>query len=164
MNYVIRPSYELHQNMGLLKRTMAGELLEEEMPFRNFLSGRLLWDEAMATAAYRWTKDNPGGLLVGLVGADHVKFRNGIPARYSRMAGENADCISVMLNPTPVDTRRPTQSVVRDLESMSALNPDLLTLQLRYLKDGVDPESSTDRALASSTGGVLPLADFLVVG
>ena len=122
----------------------------------------ILWDEAMATAAFRWTKDNPGGLLVGLVGCDHVKFRNGIPARYSRMVGDTADCITVMLNPTPVDTRS-SRSMVRDLESISSVNPDLLTLQLRYLKDGVDPDSD-DRALASSTGGVLPLADYLVMG
>jgi hypothetical protein len=59
---VIQPSFELHQNMGLL---------EKETSFRNFLSGRILWDEAMATNAFRWTKANQGGLIVGLVGADH---------------------------------------------------------------------------------------------
>ena len=71
VNYVILPSYELHQEMGLLQYTMSGEKLPEIMPFRNFLSGRLLWDEAMATNAMEWTRKNPGGLIVGLVGADH---------------------------------------------------------------------------------------------
>ena len=53
---------------------MSGEKLPEMMPFRNFLSGRLLWDEAMATNAMEWTRKNPGGLIVGLVGADHGEF------------------------------------------------------------------------------------------
>ena len=74
VDYVIAPSYELHRSLGLLKNTMSGEKLEEEMSFRNFLSGRLLWDEAMAQAAHRWTVQHPGGLLVGLVGADHGAF------------------------------------------------------------------------------------------
>jgi hypothetical protein len=74
VNYVILPSYELHQDMGLLQYTMSGEKLPEIMPFRNFLSGRLLWDEAMATNAIEWTRKNPGGLIVGLVGADHGTF------------------------------------------------------------------------------------------
>ena len=74
VNYVILPSYELHQEMGLLQYTMSGEKLPEIMPFRNFLSGRLLWDEAMATNAMEWTRKNPGGLIIGLVGADHGEF------------------------------------------------------------------------------------------
>lgn len=73
VDYVIAPSYDLHQTMGLLKYTMSGEKLEQQMSFRNFLSGRILWDEAMASTAYEWTRKNNGGLLVGLVGADHGK-------------------------------------------------------------------------------------------
>jgi hypothetical protein len=69
VEYVIQPSYALHRAMGLLEHTMTGEKLEEEMPFRDFLSGRLLWDEAMASRAYSWTRANPNGLLIGLVGA-----------------------------------------------------------------------------------------------
>ena len=43
VNYVIYPSYGLHQEMGLLKNTMSGQQLDEEMSFRNFFSGRMLW-------------------------------------------------------------------------------------------------------------------------
>jgi len=67
--------------MGLLQTTMTGETLENEMSFRNFFSIRILWDETMAKTAYQWTKENPGGVMVGLVGADHVKFSKGIPGR-----------------------------------------------------------------------------------
>ena len=40
VEYVIEPSYEIHQRLGLLQYTIAGEKLDVEMPFRNFLSGK----------------------------------------------------------------------------------------------------------------------------
>jgi hypothetical protein len=91
-----------------------------------------------------------------------VKFRNGIPGRFSRMAGRNHDCLSVMLNPTLVDTRPPGTVVIND-DAITSKNPEKITLQLRYLKDNVALDSST-RSLPESTGGVMPLADFLVIG
>jgi len=154
--------------MGLLQYTMAGEKLDSEMPFRNFLSGRLLWDETMASVAHAWTQSHPRGLLVGLVGADHVKFQNGIPARYSRMvassdASRKEQCVSVVLNPTLIDTRPPGTIDVTTVQGAgSSLYPDQITLQLRYLKTGVT--SPDDDDLPSSTGGVLPLADYIVIG
>jgi uncharacterized iron-regulated protein len=42
VDYVISPSYEIHQKLGLLQYTIAGEKMETEMPFRNFLSGKHL--------------------------------------------------------------------------------------------------------------------------
>jgi len=65
-----------------------------------------------------------------------------------------------MLNPTLIDTR-PSGSVADIKFADSALYPDMLTLQLRYLKGGVAPD---DWGLSSSTGGVLPLADYIVTG
>lgn len=165
VDYVIRPSFELHQATGLLNHTMSGEKLDQEMSFRNFFSGRILWDQSMASRAYMWTRDNPGGLLVGLVGADHVKFQNGIPGRYAQLAGPQQTSISVLLNPTLIDTR-PSGSVSTIPGADSADEPDRLTLQLRYLKDNVDWTSAPVEQLRSeeSTGGVLPLADYLLVG
>lgn len=77
VNYVIQPSYNLHLQMGLLRTTMSGQRLDEPMSFRNFFSGRILWDEGMASAASTWCANNPDGLMFGLVGADHVKFGKG---------------------------------------------------------------------------------------
>lgn len=169
MDYVIRPSYDLHKEMGLLKHTMSGETLESEMPFRNFFSSRILWDETMASRAYKWTQQNDNGLLIGLVGADHVKFGNGIPGRFGRMisnhaGGGSGTCVSVMLNPTWIDTR-PPGSVGSAVEGASSpLYQDRLTLQLRYLKDDVDASDTRARNLPSTTGGVLPLADYIIIG
>jgi hypothetical protein len=161
VNYVISPSYDMHQQLGLLRYSMSGERLDEEMPFRNFLSGRILWDEAMASEAYSWTEENPGGVIIGLVGADHVKFRNGIPGRFSRLAGDRRDCTAVVINPTLIDSR-PSGSVANNGDSFTSQNPDRITLQIRYLKDGVDASSESVK-LPENTGGVLPFADYIVV-
>lgn len=89
--------------------------------------------------------------------ATKVKFRNGIPGRFSRMVVDTAECecVSVMLNPTLIDTR-PSGSVQNTEAAMSSDNPDGITLQLRYLEEG---ELDFDK-----TGGVLPLADYLLIG
>mmetsp|Transcript_14906 Transcript_14906/g.22586 ORF Transcript_14906/g.22586 Transcript_14906/m.22586 type:complete len:498 (-) Transcript_14906:53-1546(-) len=162
ISYVIEPSYDLHQQIGLLRTTMSGKQLSEDMPFRNFFSGRILWDEAMAGNAYDWNLKNPGGLMVGIVGLDHVKFEKGIPGRYSRLVADQRDSVSVLLNPTLIDTR-PSGSVSNYANAASSAYPDQITLQLRYLKDGIDMTSSEMRNSPSSTGGVLSLADYIVV-
>eukprot|EP00977_Amphora_coffeiformis_P010824 scaffold2536_cov169-Amphora_coffeaeformis.AAC.17 len=164
VDYVIRPSYDMHQALGLLNFSRNGQRLEQEMTFRNFFSGRILWDEAMASRAAAWTLEHPGGLMVGLVGADHVKFAKGIPGRFARIVAEQqpqVSCTSILLNPTLIDTR-PSGTVTME-EGASSARPDIITLQVRYLKDGID-RNSPDRTLASSTGGVMPLADYVLIG
>jgi uncharacterized iron-regulated protein len=166
VDYVIRPSYELHAALGLLDYNFSGEKLKERMTFRNFFSSRILWDECMATRAYEWTNGGSNRLLIGLVGADHVKLEKGIPGRYARMlassAGTKGDSISVLLNPTLSDTR-PAASVDAMManNNLLAANVEQLTLQLRYLKAGL--QEGDDRSLPSSTGGVLSMADYLLV-
>mmetsp|Transcript_4991 Transcript_4991/g.8846 ORF Transcript_4991/g.8846 Transcript_4991/m.8846 type:complete len:451 (+) Transcript_4991:133-1485(+) len=165
VDYVIQPSYDLHRRMGLLRYTMAGEEMEEEMTFRRFLSGRILWDEGMASGAFSWCSNNPDGLLIGLVGADHVKFKNGIPGRFQRMAAKDNkfDCISVVINPTLIDSR-PSGSVASIPTSDSAAYPDRITLQLRYVKsDGLDLNADAGGPRVPAGEGVLQFSDYVVV-
>jgi len=103
-SYVITPSYRMHQQLGILRNTITGQKLDEDMTFKNFFSGRILWDEGMAGAAAKWCEANPAGLMVGLVGSDHVKFGCGIPGCTRRLLGPTAVVKSVMLNPTAIDT------------------------------------------------------------
>jgi hypothetical protein len=73
------------------------------------------------------------------------------------MAGENGgECISVLLNPTLIDT---LPSGASENTTMSAQSPEALMLQLRYLKNKVDYAS---RVLPEA--GALPFADYLVIG
>ncbi|EED89097.1 predicted protein [Thalassiosira pseudonana CCMP1335] len=160
VDYVISPSYDLHKQMGILRTTITGQQLEDDMPFTRFFSGRILWDESMASNAFKWTEANDGGLLVGLVGADHVKFEGGITGRYKRMAGDKYDNISVVLNPTLIDTR-PSGSVSM-MSNDSSRGADGLTLQLRYVKESVERESDESKN-PENAGGVLPLADYIVI-
>lgn len=116
----------------------------------------------MASAAYTWMLENQGGLLVGLVGADHVKFANGIPARFSRLSDGKFDSTTMVINPTLIDSR-PSGSVSNIPGADSSKTPDMITLQLRYLKDDVDPTNPELRVLPENTGGVLSFADYIVV-
>jgi hypothetical protein len=69
--------------------------------------------------------------------------------------------VSVLLNPTLIDTR-PSGSASAYMNAASSQFPDTITLQLRYLKEGILP-SSEGSELPSNTGGVLPLADYIVI-
>jgi hypothetical protein len=82
---------------------------------------------------------------------DLVKFRHGIPGRFARLAKGRSDCVSILLNPTLIDSR-PSNSIATSPEELTSQRPDQITLQLRY----VDPDDATV--------GVLPLADYLVLG
>jgi len=148
----------MHEKLGLLQYTMTGEKLDQAMDFKKFFSGRILWDEAMASRSYRWTNENPGGLLVGLVGADHVKYRSGIPGRYDRMVGTSRDCVSMMLNPSLIDTRASGTTTMEE----NTYDPKKLILQLIYVREGVD--ATTDaRFKDENIGGSLPLADYILI-
>lgn len=97
-----------------------------------------------------------------------VKFVNGIPGRYSRYDKKiRGDCISVMLNPTLIDTR-PYGTVANTPISMSSQYPEQITLQLRYNKEDVDNkkmnDNNQDNVSSATTGGVLALADYIVIG
>lgn len=104
-------------------------------------------------------------------GADHAKFQGGITGRYQRLAkkeaaanGQQLNCLSVILNPTLIDTR-PSGSVSMESNTASAgskIGNNGLSLQLRYLKKGIDGASPESRE-SSATGGVLPLADYIVL-
>ena len=125
--YVVAPSYRSHKEMGILRQTISGQRLKEDMPFKNFYSGRMLWDNSMANTGAVWTRKNPSGLLVSIVGADHVKFGGGVPNRYAYAAGLELDRVrTVILNPSAVDTAGP------QLETLRADAPVPLTLQIRF--------------------------------
>lgn len=109
--------------------------------------------------------------MVGLVGADHVKFVGGITGRYQRMAAATSadqqlmDCISVILNPSLIDTKPPgSVNMLTNLASSELeAGTNGLSLQLRYLKRDVDVGSPTEISKSENTGGVLPFCDFLIV-
>lgn len=154
VRYVIEPSYNAHAQMGILKTTITGQKLKEDMPFKNFFSGRMLWDSSMAAQAAQWAQANPTGLFVGLVGADHVKFGCGVPARFALALDEPLENVkAVLLNPSPFDTTR----------DLFATEIPPFTLQLRFAAQGAQPNQDA-RQTRTADQIVLPLADLLWLG
>ncbi len=47
--------------------------------FDRFVDAQLTWDRAMAEALARASQENPGALIVGIVGSGHIRNRHGIP-------------------------------------------------------------------------------------
>jgi hypothetical protein len=78
------------------------------------------------------------------------------------VADEQLDCISVILNPSLIDTRPSGSVSMMSNSAASASGASGLTLQLRYLKRGVGVGSFESRE-SSNTGGVLALADYIVI-
>mmetsp|Transcript_97068 Transcript_97068/g.187107 ORF Transcript_97068/g.187107 Transcript_97068/m.187107 type:complete len:160 (-) Transcript_97068:200-679(-) len=142
----------MHAQMGILRQTVTGQVLSEDMSYSNFLSGRLLWDSCMASQAAKWLESaDSRALVVGLVGADHVKFGCGVPARCAQQLGSLDAVWSVMLNPRPQDTHYEDYG-----------KSDMLTLQIPFSEPGAS--SKIEAATAAGQGRrlpVLPVADLL---
>lgn len=166
ISYVLHPSYAI-QPMRILRRTSTGQQLEIDIPFGNYLSGRLLWDEAMASAAASWCKAHPRGLLLGLVGSDHVKFGCGVAGRCARQLGGMGAVTTVLLNPTAADTT--DAALVRSPTRGSDGRIEFTDYALQLPFTDLMSSAATDRAAAfaaaqtrSPSSAVLGLADFLL--
>lgn len=149
-NRIIKSSYDMHKEMGILRKTITGQTLTEDMTYRNFLSGRLLWDNGMGSRAAAWLDQaRPESLLIGLIGADHVKFGCGVPARCAQMLGSLNAVRGIMLNTNPQDTHQEDYG-----------EADVLTLQMPFAAPGQEVEGAI---AAKQTKGlpVLPLADLV---
>ena len=171
--YNIKSSYELHEDMGLLNKTVSGTLLEKPISFSNFYASRILRDEAMATAAARWVRKFPEGRFIGLVGSNHVKFSCGVPARTARLLQQPTESAqSIMLNPTAIDTSRTASDIVFDDASQIVLQIRFAAIAgrqndpevLRSVAGG-DAAADVQQAIAmkqvkQNNKGVLPVADF----
>ncbi|CEL99640.1 unnamed protein product [Vitrella brassicaformis CCMP3155] len=96
---VVLPSYGYHANAGLLG--------DNPTP-ANFFAARIVRDEAMAAGAVQHVRDNPGSLMVVLVGSDHVKYTYGCQDRAARLGAfyklPDFQVWSILLNPTPIDS------------------------------------------------------------
>ena len=85
VGYTIRPSYAAHVALGILPATDPSACVGNDgactTTFKNFLARRILWDEALSKACADWCRDHEDSLCVAIVGADHVKYGCGAPAR-----------------------------------------------------------------------------------
>ena len=172
VSYTLRPPYALMQKLG--RRMTVSADAETAMTFDRFLARQSLRDEAMAAAAAAWLGQNPGGMLVGLVGLQHAKFSCGVVARTARMLPEGRAAVaSVLLNPTPANTfADPSNLRLCDASAVVVADEACLrneievqnyVLQLRYAAgQGAPVTEAVAAAQATAGSGVLPLSDFLV--
>ena len=175
--YTLRTPYNMMTTFGQKLTTSTDAA--RNMTFDNFLERQTLRDEAMASASAAWLTDNPSGLLLGLVGMNHVKFAAGVPARTARMLPGGLDVVtSVLLNPTPATTfidpmnlrlcdRTPVANeacVRNDIEVQNYV------LQVRFAptqdvpgSEGGGPVGEATSAMQTKKGrAVLSLTDYMI--
>jgi uncharacterized iron-regulated protein len=167
----MRPSYDMHRQMGILRTST-----NEEMPFINFYSGQVLWDEAMASVAAKHLRTNPDSLLVGIVGTKHTQFGCGVPARTARqLPGGLQSVTSVLLNPKPADTVVGGQPglVEQDQNYVLQFNfcgdecpegtkPEDVTMVQQAMAQHKEEAAAVMQTRAGSS--VLTLADYVIFG
>lgn len=89
------PAFQAYVNANILRSYAAhvrARVLQGAPSFNAFYDSRVVRDEAMAARADAYLAANPGGLLVSVLGIDHVKFPAfGVPGRLARRAAARAD-------------------------------------------------------------------------
>lgn len=105
--------------------------------FQHFVQAQLTWDRAMAEAIAKASSDNPGALVVGVMGSGHVEYFHGVPHQLKSLgiadsaalvpveAGEDCESVSpayadaIFTLKTPEEAEKPKLRlgvVVRDGE------------------------------------------------
>ena len=171
---VLRPSYAQTPMRIRRRRTSTdGQQGVEtiDIPFANYFLGRQLWDEGMATAAASWCAAHPQGLMIGLLGSEHVAYGCGVPARCARQLGGVRSVATLLLNPDPyvgADLAEPNVAGVMRTPPARGSNGrvdlgDLYTLQLPFavadMADDVWARDATQQQ-ARLQGGVSPSAAY----
>lgn len=84
-------------------------------PFENYIASRIIRDEVMAARAAQWKKSNPNAMLLLLLSAEQTKYGYGVQERikrninkYSDSPVKSGEVLSVLLNPTALDSYSPT--------------------------------------------------------
>jgi len=106
------PTFQAYADLTVLNEyedALAAGVLGSRDPARatreNFLSVRMVRDEAMSVAACRYLKALPGNAgMLFLVGYKHVRFEYGVVHRLRRLCRGSKIVRSLLLNPSPEDT------------------------------------------------------------
>lgn len=73
-------------------------LLSKEANFEKFYTARVVSDESMAATCKRFIDEQPGTMVIGILGKDHVKFGYGVALRLNRLLGKGSRVCSVVIN------------------------------------------------------------------
>ena len=104
LNYLM-PIYKKHNRDGKDK----GGIGYDDLDFRRFVKGQQLWDRAMAQALYS-TMNRPGHpLVIGIMGAGHIKYGYGVPHQLKDLGVED---IAMLL---PWDSSKACKNLVTGL-------------------------------------------------
>ena len=81
----LMPIYKKHNRDGKHKDGIS----RDDLDFRRFVRGQQLWDRAMAQALYSTMKRPGYPLVIGIMGAGHIKYGYGVPHQLKDLGVED---------------------------------------------------------------------------
>lgn len=146
INECVTPSYATHARMGLLKQTAN---------FNSFYTSRIFRDEAMATKAVK-TIQEQDGMIVCLLGGDHVKFEYGVAGRVTRQLRAAREKENNALN------AESTSAESVDSKPAQIVEPKIRTAMLNpNPADAYDARDSSLKLEMAVEDMPIPIADYL---
>lgn len=122
--------------------------------FRRFVEAQQVWDRAMAQALAQAASRNPGALVVGIMGAAHVSYGDGVPHQLRALGVERI--ASLLPWDTDGDCSKFTPALATAVFGMPAARPSpppqLLGISVEAAPDGVKILAVRQGSVAESTG------------
>lgn len=110
--------------------------------FDRFVDAQLTWDRAIAEALARASRENPGALIVGIVGNGHIRNRHGIPYQLADLGFNDVSVLFAVESGEACEARDATLAdalfvVAPDDKSGSEPARPRLGVMIADAKDGV---------------------------
>ncbi len=122
--------------------------------FRRFVEAQQVWDRAMAQALARAASSNSGALVVGIMGAAHVSYGDGVPHQLRALGV--ARIASLLPWDADGDCSKLTPALATAVFGMPAARPtpppQLLGISVEAAPDGVKILAVRQGSVAESTG------------
>ncbi len=122
--------------------------------FRRFVEAQQVWDRAMAQALAQAASRNPGALVVGIMGAAHLSYGDGVPHQLRALGVERI--ASLLPWDADGDCSKLTPALATAVFGMPAARPSsppqLLGISVEAVPDGVKILAVRQGSVAESTG------------
>jgi len=149
------PSADYRAMLAEAMAAHGGEAAGSEASLERFVEAQLTWDRALAEGLVEAARENPGALVVGVMGSGHLEHGYGVPHQLAALGQRD---VTVLL---PWDTDRPCAQLTPDLaDAVFGIAPAAeardhgphLGVTLAPAPDGVRVAEVTPGSVAAAAG------------
>jgi uncharacterized iron-regulated protein len=129
---------------------------DEATRFARFVAAQTLWDRAMAEGIARFRHDHPATLVVGILGAGHVRHGHGVPHQLKALGGDQSANLLTLPSDHPCSELTAGLAdavyVIPPQPEWGLPAPPRLGVSLKEVPDGVMIETVMPGSLAERSG------------